>query len=93
MPEKRADTLLHTMQNIEWFTLARAWDGLTDDDLERSTRRYTYRDERPSLGLLVAGPPGPETSGAAIVAAALNEVSHHGTQICVLRDLYRAVHR
>jgi hypothetical protein len=27
--------------------------------------------------------------GAAVIAATLNEVSHHGTQICMLRDLYR----
>jgi hypothetical protein len=30
------------------------------------------------------------THGTTIVAATLNEVSHHGTQICMLRDLYRA---
>jgi len=27
--------------------------------------------------------------GAAIIASTLNEISHHGTQICMLRDLYR----
>ena len=30
----------------------------------------------------------PWKRGGAAVAAMLNEVSHHGTQICVLRDLY-----
>jgi hypothetical protein len=25
-----------------------------------------------------------------VVASLLNEISHHGTQVCVLRDLYRA---
>jgi len=41
--------------------------------------------------LLAAGSePGPETPGTGIIAGVLNEVSHHGTQICVLRDLYRA---
>lgn len=30
----------------------------------------------------------PWKRGGAAVAALLNEVSHHGTQICVLRDLY-----
>lgn len=25
----------------------------------------------------------------AVIATALNEVSHHGSQICTLRDLYR----
>ena len=34
--------------------------------------------------------PGPVTYGTSIIAATLNEVSHHGTQICMLRDLYRA---
>jgi hypothetical protein len=32
VPEKRADTLLKMMQFIEWFTLQRAWDGLSDDE-------------------------------------------------------------
>jgi hypothetical protein len=32
VPEKRADTLLHVMQYIEWYTLQRAWDRLTDDE-------------------------------------------------------------
>ena len=31
---------------------------------------------------------GPQP-GAAFVMSLLNEVSHHGTQICTLRDLYR----
>jgi DinB superfamily len=29
-------------------------------------------------------------SGSLLVAALLNEISHHGSQICQLRDLYRA---
>src|SRR6476620_8264107 len=29
---KRADSFLHVMQRIEFFTLRRAWDGLTDDE-------------------------------------------------------------
>jgi hypothetical protein len=33
--------------------------------------------------------PGPPTTGAKIIASTLNEVSHHGTQVCMLRDLYR----
>ena len=32
-----------------------------------------------------------QTNGAQLIAATLNEVSHHGTQICQLRDLYRAI--
>jgi hypothetical protein len=35
------------------------------------------------------GEPGPMGTGAQIVGSVLNEVSHHGTQIGVLRDLYR----
>ena len=29
------------------------------------------------------------STGAQVIASMLNEVSHHGTQIGVLRDLYR----
>jgi hypothetical protein len=42
------------------------------------TRADSYSDE-----------PGPPTYGAEVIAATLNDVSHHGTQICLLRDLYR----
>ena len=31
----------------------------------------------------------PRKTGFASTSALLNEVAHHGTQICVLRDLYR----
>ena len=41
-------------------------------------------------GLCVLGPPGPEVPVSALVAGGLNEVSHHGSQICVLRDLFAA---
>lgn len=30
--QKRADTLLELMHRIEHYTLARAWNGLTDDE-------------------------------------------------------------
>ena len=33
----------------------------------------------------------PRNTGFASTSALLNEVAHHGTQICVLRDLYRHV--
>ena len=33
MPEKRADTILNLMLMIELFTLKRAWEGLTDEEL------------------------------------------------------------
>jgi hypothetical protein len=29
---KRAETLLELMYQIEYFTLARAWEGLTDEE-------------------------------------------------------------
>ncbi len=61
-----------------WRTLERSLQAATDDELERPTRRYSYSDE-----------PGPLTYGAAVIAGTLNEVSHHGAQICTLRDLYR----
>jgi hypothetical protein len=71
-----------------WRSLERALQAASDDDLERPMRSYNYRDEPgpPALG----DEPGPLTHGTTIVAATLNEVSHHGTQICMLRDLYRA---
>lgn len=61
-----------------WRILERSLAAATDDELERPTRNYSYSDE-----------PGPLTYGAAFIAGTLNEVSHHGTQICMLRDLYR----
>lgn len=51
----------------------------TDDQLEQRVRFYGY-----------GGEPGPEATGAQVVASVLNEVSHHATQIGVLRDLYRS---
>jgi hypothetical protein len=74
-----------------WHALEAALQAATDNDLERPTRRYTYGDERPAGGLLAAGStPGPLSSGTAIVAGTLHEINHHGAQICMLRDLYRA---
>jgi hypothetical protein len=71
-----------------WRALEGALQAVSDDDLERPTRSYSYRDEPgpPALG----DEPGPVAYGTAIVSATLNEVSHHGTQICMLHDLYRA---
>jgi hypothetical protein len=51
----------------------------TDEQLQERVRFSSYDDQ-----------PGPEATGAQVVASVLNEVSHHATQICVLRDLYRA---
>jgi hypothetical protein len=53
--------------------------------LDRALRQSA--DER--LEQVCTTPLGP-TSGALLVAAQLNEISHHGAQICLLRDLYRA---
>jgi hypothetical protein len=50
------------------------------DDL---SRRLTIARADEDQGL------GPPTYGAAAIAGTLNEVSHHGSQICTLRDLYR----
>ncbi len=72
-----------------WDELKAALDKADDQVLEQPTPQYTYAPEPPRGGLLMLGPPGPEVPGYFSVASTLNEVSHHGTQICVLRDLYR----
>jgi DinB superfamily len=63
-----------------WRSLDLALQGASDEPLEAPTRFWGY-----------GGEPGPPTTGAQIIASVLNEVSHHGTQICALRDLYRLV--
>ena len=60
-----------------WRALEAALRSATDEQLERPTRFWGY------------GGPGPMGTGAQVTGAALNEVSHHGTQMGVLRDLYR----
>ena len=62
-----------------WRLLQRSLEAASDDELEQPTRGYSYSHQ-----------PGPPTYGAAVIAGALSEVSHHGSQICTLRDLYRA---
>jgi hypothetical protein len=62
-----------------WRSLDEAIRASTDDQLEQRTRFWGY------------GQAGPPASGYQIVALMLNEISHHGTQVCMLRDLYRAV--
>jgi hypothetical protein len=57
-----------------WRALDRALQASSDDDLEQRTQFW--------------GSQGPAW-GYQIVASMLNEVSHHGTQVCMLRDLYR----
>ena len=67
-----------TVMQTGWRALDTALRSATDEQLERPTRFWGY------------GGPGPTGTGAQIVGSVLNEVSHHGTQIGVLRDLYRA---
>src|SRR5262249_28124838 len=59
-----------------WRALETALRSSTDEQLERPTRFWGY------------GEPGPMGTGAQIVGLILNEVSHHGTQIGVLRDFW-----
>ena len=61
-----------------WRALDAALRSATDEQLEQPTRFWGY-----------GGQPGPMGTGAQVIGSALNEVSHHGTQIGVLRDLYR----
>jgi hypothetical protein len=61
-----------------WRALDQALRAAPDGQLEARTRFWGY-----------GGVAGPETFGAQVIAATLNEISHHGTQMCVLRDLYR----
>jgi hypothetical protein len=63
-----------------WRSFDRALHASTDDQLERATRFWSY-----------PGYPGSPAPGYQILTNLLNEISHHGTQICMLRDLYRAV--
>jgi hypothetical protein len=65
-----------------WRALIRAINEASDAALERPAQWWTYGQDRPP------------TYGAQIITSVLNEVSHHGTQICLLRDLYYvATHR
>ena len=64
-----------------WRALGAAVRSASDEALERPTRFWGY------------GGPGPMGTGAQIIGSALNEVSHHGTQIGVLRDLFRLTGR
>jgi hypothetical protein len=59
-----------------WRRLIDRLRNATDEDLERPTEWWTYGEARPPA------------SGVQIIASTLNEISHHGSQICTLRDLY-----
>jgi hypothetical protein len=71
-----------------WDRLRKAIKRADDDQLEVTAAGYTYAAEPPRGGLCVAGPPGPAHPATHFIAGALNEVSHHGTQIGALRDAY-----
>jgi hypothetical protein len=71
-----------------WKGLKAALDAASDDRLETLTSGYTYAPQPPINGHFVTGPPGPQRRAVYFVAGVLNEVSHHGSQICTLRDLY-----
>ena len=71
----KADEAVTAMQT-GWRALETALRWATDEQLERPTRFWGYPD-------------GPMGTGAQIVASVLNEVSHHATQIGVLRDFYQ----
>jgi hypothetical protein len=74
-----------------WQALQASLEVATDEQLELPTRPYSYGPGRPSGGVLAPRDrPGPDTTGTRLVVGVLNEISHHGTQICTLRDLYRA---
>jgi hypothetical protein len=70
---------IHPQAEDAVAALRSGWDAL------RSALRETSDEmlEREYKGFK-----GPQP-GAAFVMSLLNEVTHHGTQICVLRDLYR----
>ena len=71
-----ADEAVGTMR-AGWRQIGAALRSASDEQLERPVRFWGY------------GGPGPMGTGAQVIASVLNEVSHHGTQIGVLRDLYR----
>lgn len=60
-----------------WRDLRSALEGASDDQLETQVNFWGYPG------------PGPTARGCHIVAAILNEIGHHGAQVCVVRDLYR----
>ncbi|MEN3271984.1 MAG: hypothetical protein V7636_745 [Actinomycetota bacterium] len=70
-----ADEAVSTMR-AGWRALDTALKSVTDEQLEAPKRFWGY------------GGPGPMATGSQILASTLNEISHHGTQIGVLRDLY-----
>ena len=82
-----ADDATTTMRD-GWAVLRAVVERTTDEQFEMQARRYTYAKAPMTDGLCVLGPPGPEHPATFFVAGTLNEVSHHASQICTLRDLY-----
>jgi hypothetical protein len=74
---RTADEAVDAMRT-GWRALDAALRSVTDEQLERPTAFWGYGDST-----------GPMGTGSQIVASVLNEVSHHGTQIGVIRDFYR----
>lgn len=73
-----------------WNALRAALQRADDDLLERPIANYSYAPLPPAGGLLALGPPGLVLPAGSIVAGALLELTHHGSQICTLRDLFAA---
>ena len=74
-----ADEAVQTMRT-GWGALDRELQVSTDEPLERQTRFWGC-----------PGHPGPPAPAYRVVALLLNEISHHGAQVCMPRDLYRAL--
>jgi hypothetical protein len=71
-----ADDAVSTMR-AGWHAFVDALQAADDEQLERPMQAWG------------AGREGPPRTGAQILASIINEISHHGTQIGVLRDFYR----
>jgi len=71
-----------------WADLRAVIECTTDEQFELQACRYTYAAVPMRDGLCVLGPPGPQHPATFFVAGTLNEVNHHASQICTLRDLY-----
>jgi hypothetical protein len=89
-----ARTAGRAVENLRggWDALRSAVESATEDDLARPAASYTYAAEPPAGGVCALGPPGDVRPGVSYVVGTLNEVSHHGSQICTLRDVYAHRH-
>ncbi len=67
-----------------WASLRSTIAEMDDAGLERRFARYTYGPGPKPGGVLPIGEPGPLHPATFFVASILNEVSHHGAQICTL---------